>query len=561
MSKHNNIINNNRDNDDELVLLQTEYEKIMKRLNEIKDLLEEKKNNINNKNISTPRNIPVVKEAIKQQATKKITPLNKKQIIPNKKAVQVKKPNIAKKPSVAKNKVTPAKKKILSNKKKPVIKKRQQINKNIKQTKSLPNNTKKSDVINDIIANKNIAKNKVYMLSKKQDDFPIFPNDFRYVAYLDKYLDFYIDNINKGSGILILYDGSRVLKQIFFSINNNKVIFDKSIDAKHNRISSSNFGRICIREKKTENNNKYEMIVYDTIITVDEENIDKIKLILSVPALIFDTKKIHTNTKQICVCHIGYDELIREMLKYMMLINIQTEFIITFNTNMVTTTPLIYNKKKFLKLCRNNKEFNKYIDFPTLLPKCKFILLRNKGTDIGPFLKSYELILNRNMKCDYILKIHSKKNDQWRRDMLNSLIIDTDKKIANFDSEHCGMLGNKTIEFDYLNFSKIVEQYEFLGLPINMTFDKKTIMKLKHQLKGSMRTLLQKSQNKVYEFIPGTCFWIKNDILYNNRKIIELYDTMSDGFSKDYTYQQAEHAMERLFCLLTIDSGYKICVV
>ena len=47
---------------------------------------------------------------------------------------------------------------------------------------------------------------------------------------------------------------------------------------------------------------------------------------------------------------------------------------------------------------------------------------QNKGMDIYPFFCQIKYIIQNNIETDYILKIHTKTNDQWRNDLILPLL-------------------------------------------------------------------------------------------------------------------------------------------
>ena len=55
-----------------------------------------------------------------------------------------------------------------------------------------------------------------------------------------------------------------------------------------------------------------------------------------------------------------------------------------------------------------------------LWPQSTILAVENKGFDIGPFWLSFDRI--RNQPYDVILKLHSKSNDQWRRELIAPIL-------------------------------------------------------------------------------------------------------------------------------------------
>jgi len=74
---------------------------------------------------------------------------------------------------------------------------------------------------------------------------------------------------------------------------------------------------------------------------------------------------------------------------------------------------------------------------------CIITKFKNKGMDIGGFFKQIEYIINNNLKFDYILKIHTKSNDQWRSHLVDPICSSkniVDKCINLFQDPNVGLI-------------------------------------------------------------------------------------------------------------------------
>lgn len=208
--------------------------------------------------------------------------------------------------------------------------------------------------------------------------------------------------------------------------------------------------------------------------------------------------------------------------KYDLYINIATNTI-----NELQQEKYINLRKELGMLNIYNKLFITYSD--------------NRGMDIGGFIKSYIKMMDLRMDYKYIIKIHSKTNDNWRFALLYSLLGNkkiTDHNFNLLKNDNIGMIGNQII-------------------PLNGSINKKSYRYIDVYMK---RFKIQISVEG--HFIPGTIFIIKNEILkkYFNKPILEQ---CYKEFNKDYCGAKKNiregkpHAFERFFGVLVENYGKK----
>ena len=212
----------------------------------------------------------------------------------------------------------------------------------------------------------------------------------------------------------------------------------------------------------------------------------------------------------------------------------------------------ILNLKKFkiyvdlyVNLAVNNKDDllnNDYINLKKKITEIswfnKIIITDtdNKGMDSGGFLTSYLKVLDSNVDYDFIIKIHSKTNDNWRNLLLYSL-LGNDKIIQNnfnlIDNEKIGMIGYQTLS---LNEDLVINKksYKFMDEYIDLFNIKKT--------------------NSGF-FIPGTIFIVKDYILkeYLTKKTIgKIYENFKSNYCGliDNKLEERPHALERLYGIM-----------
>ena len=165
----------------------------------------------------------------------------------------------------------------------------------------------------------------------------------------------------------------------------------------------------------------------------------------------------------------------------------------------------------------------------------------NRGMDIGGFMTSYIKMLELKNNYTYIIKIHTKTNDNWRFALLYSILGNNKIIDNNFNllkNDNIGMIGNQTISLsDVIN----KKSYNFIDEYMNR-------FKIPLSIKGS--------------FIPGTIFIIKNEILqkyFTINKLKDCYNEFKQDYCglKDNIKEGKPHAFERFFGVLVENYGKK----
>lgn len=189
---------------------------------------------------------------------------------------------------------------------------------------------------------------------------------------------------------------------------------------------------------------------------------------------------------------------------------------------------------------RDDAPFNVVDSITRKYPNSCLYQLSNRGRDIGPFLDILTRI--KHLNYDYICKIHSKKSKHrvdgsaWRNDMFSKL------------------LGSKKQIQDILQLFERKSQIGLLG-PSD------------HLVSGStywgsnevrVRSLAEKLDIQVdpdnFYFFAGSAFWFRPESLSLLDELnIQLNDFEDESGQVDGTLA---HALERLFSLLVIKSGY-----
>lgn len=172
-------------------------------------------------------------------------------------------------------------------------------------------------------------------------------------------------------------------------------------------------------------------------------------------------------------------------------------------------------------------------------PMASIKLVENRGRDILPFINQLREIKGLNYK--YICKIHSKKSeyredgDALRNELYDSLLGSKEKVteiINTFDTaEDVGLILDEkfVVEHSRKNMTFNQENIDCLSEVLNLEFE-------------------------YSDFPAGSMFWFVPDALKNIDKVDNQFFGVESGMS-DGTIP---HAVERLFCSIVRNNGYKV---
>lgn len=240
--------------------------------------------------------------------------------------------------------------------------------------------------------------------------------------------------------------------------------------------------------------------------------------------------------KKLCIIiHLYYTDLWDEINSYLK--NVYCEY----DLHISLTKDKVDENSKFIEKIKHLKNIYIY-------------KVDNIGLDIGPFLYVFNEIVNKNMKYDLMLKIHTKKGlhgnrpksigERWRKQLIHPILKDksTTKNIIemfNNDSS-VGIVGSKLWLVDrnhpgfYYNIKYIKEFIKY--------FDFKT-------------------EYKDIKFIGGTIFWSKFNVFENffkTHNMMEVYKILEEGAFTDSHSPKKTHAMERIISMIMIENGKKV---
>ena len=208
----------------------------------------------------------------------------------------------------------------------------------------------------------------------------------------------------------------------------------------------------------------------------------------------------------------------------------------------------IGNWKTFLKMEKYLKNFNKInvniyfiliseiaepenIEYLKLKYKeIVIIITENKGMDIGLFLAGLHYININNHYHDFIIKLHTKTNDEFRDSVLNKLIGDQDiiiNNIKKISKENIGMISGTNI-YKYNEYKDA----------FNSNY---------YHLDNIIKYLYNEDINNDYlEFVAGTFFICKYKIfkILNNNNIEYIYNNLNNYNSLDYYWYSVYYQID-----------------
>jgi hypothetical protein len=243
-----------------------------------------------------------------------------------------------------------------------------------------------------------------------------------------------------------------------------------------------------------------------------------------------------TTKRNICIClHIGNIYLAYDMFIYISKINTIYDIYITIEHNIESS----YLFKEFM----NNME--------KICSKITILKIDNYGADIYPFLYVLRHFAENDIKYDYLLKLHTKTENAWRHNLIESIVnLPIDTIIKNIELN--GIYGYSYLKYDYLNHYYLKQLLTKLGFYI---FDDQIITNNRNkiivnnridQFRPDINDIIYKL-NISFDFVPGTMFWVKYDLIMSEPAIYNLCDDCKVDFKKDFIFQQILHAVERLF--------------
>jgi hypothetical protein len=281
-----------------------------------------------------------------------------------------------------------------------------------------------------------------------------------------------INNDNNWKDLIYLDNNNKKLIHIYFPNKSGKFYIDNNILY----IDIDNWGieKIYIKDKDNDDNDSFYIVEYENF-----KKIYNISLLLQ----------------------IGNWDVFLKMEKYLYnfnKININIYFVLI--NDIVNKENIDYLKEKYKEIV--------------------IIITENKGMDIGLFLAGLHYINLNNYIHDFIIKAHTKTNDEFRDNVLYNLMGSEDIIINNMkklSKENIGMISGSTI-YKYNEYrDAFLSNYYHLDNIIKYLYN-------------------EDINNNYLEFIAGTFFICKYKILniLNNNNIEYIYHNLNNFDSLDY---------------------------
>lgn len=294
------------------------------------------------------------------------------------------------------------------------------------------------------------------------------------------------------------------------------------------------------------------------------------------------------------ILHFGNDKLLNEMKKYLLKIKHNK-----FDMDVDIYISIVKDLVKDVKYIQD--------EFKKIDNDCTFFTFPNKGADIGPFLLTIKYLMDKKVNYDFIIKIHTKSNNKWRKEMIEPFIKRMKLMKILFEQKRVGLFcSNKWLfDIDHLNkdiikkyckdwdikvdwyddlYSK--EEYQKIKQEKNIVDDldvdffiknnpsiyntvrltsfngkkkERFISKLVkyHKDLPKNKNMVKNFKNRTIKFVAGTIFAIDYNLLVDfikNKKIDieEVFDQMKGGYFTDEN-GTITHAFERILSGVIVD--------
>lgn len=298
--------------------------------------------------------------------------------------------------------------------------------------------------------------------------------------------------------------GPGLLGQIFFS-DNFHLSKIKEIELFHHTTSNAiiykNTKILDIYNEYRKEQSEYQNNLHYSILW-NQRSIYNMKF--SVASLSKNKKVNEFLPKILCICHIGSYHVFMKMKKYV--------------DNLISAHYDEYNLTIYFNIIESitKEQMN---EIKELYPDENFILSENYGFDIGSFFHILEIIKQRKEKYDFVLKIHTKTNNEKREKLLQPILgnVQTIRKIIQDfrDNKNIGVIASRNGRCidSHTDFTR---NQSYLQKLITWFFDEKT------------RITKQ-------AYVTGTIFWMRFDILQQTFMKINISNIIN-SFNNIHTF-------------------------
>jgi len=206
------------------------------------------------------------------------------------------------------------------------------------------------------------------------------------------------------------------------------------------------------------------------------------------------------------ICHIGNFDVFEKMRHYI-------SFVQSVRNNY--NVDVVFNLVKGIT-SDNLMRLNVYF------PEANIIVSENYGFDIGSFYHILNIIKDKNIEYDYVLKIHTKTDDVKRFNVLDSIMSSRDKIIEILKTL------DRDPEIGCVSSIRSFQTDDFTEFTRN---------------KNHLNTLLDEfglsGKDSNIPFPAGSMFWIRFDIIkrvYMQKDLLKICQTLNTEYTFDYNW-------------------------
>jgi len=225
-----------------------------------------------------------------------------------------------------------------------------------------------------------------------------------------------------------------------------------------------------------------------------------------------DFSALNNSSKKsvLVICHIGNFDVFEKMRHYVSFVN-------GINGD--------YNVDLFFNLIQDITSSD-IVKLNTYFPEANVTVSDNYGFDIGSFYHILNVIKEKNVNYDYVLKIHTKSDDVKRFNVINSITSSPEKImeiLKNLDNHP---------EIGCVSSKESFQTDDFIERTRN---------------KNHLNALLSEfglRENKNKPFPAGSMFWIRFDILkevYMKKDLLKICQSLNTDYTFDYNWFYFAH--------------------
>lgn len=217
------------------------------------------------------------------------------------------------------------------------------------------------------------------------------------------------------------------------------------------------------------------------------------------------------------------------------------------------------NVNYLFSVTEDSYEIDKHVaSLKEAFPGCTIKIVPNKGRDIGAKFLLFDYLIKTKRPFEYVVVLHDKKSLHlpfWEAKLwIDSLLKIIDpinyKPILRIFNENkkTGIVG--TAE----RITDCIIKWSDEGGIKNPVFEWNNDLLHKMILKYNINI-------EDYNFVGGTMFWIKGDLLRSLNEeysFIKQYQTLEEGNVMDNNGSTITHCWERLICWLSTNNGYTV---